>query len=123
VSNSTRQEKEIMALAPQSRETRATTLRIPRPVYDQAKRLVNSEKASTATHLSLNDFFVTAIQAYVLLHERRQIDAAFALMGEDADYRKETMLLSEEFEQSDWDSLGRIEDHHEEPSRAASATR
>lgn len=99
-----------MAHSIASRETRATTVRLPRPVYDQAKHFVDSEK-SAATHISLNDFFVTAIQAYVKLYRRRQIDAAFASMAEDADYQKEAKLLAEEFEPSDWEALGLGEDH------------
>lgn len=93
-----------------SREMRATTVRLPQPVYDQAKRFVTCERKNTATFLSLNDFFVTAIQAYVKLYRRRQIDAAFGLMAEDADYQKEARLLAEEFEPSDWEALRLGED-------------
>jgi hypothetical protein len=94
-----------MAHAVASREVRATTVRIPRSVYDQAKYLVESERHSTSASLSLNDFFVTAIQAYVKLYKRRQIDLAFAGMAEDADYQKQASLLAEEFEMSDWEAL------------------
>lgn len=94
-----------MAPALASRETRATTVRLPRPVYDQAKHFVDSERSTTATRLSLNEFFVAAIQAYVKLYRRRQIDAAFASMAEDADYQKQANLLAEEFEVSDWEAL------------------
>jgi len=100
-----------MAPAVATRETRATTVRIPRPVYDQAKNLVDCEKQNTTAFMSLNDFFVTAIQAYVKLCRRRQIDAAFAGMAEDANYQKEASLLAEEFEVSDWDALRLDEDH------------
>src|SRR5271157_5564951 len=89
--------RKVMAPTAASRETRTTTVRIPRSVYDQAKHFVDSEKENTTIFLSLNDFFVTAIQAYVKLYRRRQIDAAFALMAEDADYQKEASLLAEEF--------------------------
>ncbi len=112
-----------MAPAVASRETRATTVRLPRPIYDQAKSLVDSEKQNTTTFLSLNDFFVTAIQAYLKLCRRRQIDAAFAMMAEDVDYQKEASLLAEEFEISDWDALRLDEDHlTEEESRLAIAS-
>jgi hypothetical protein len=84
--------------------SRATTVRLPRPLYDQAKQFVDREK-NNAAPLSLNDFFVTAIQAYIKLHQRRQIDAAFAGMAEDADYLKAASLLEVEFEISDWDAL------------------
>jgi hypothetical protein len=93
-----------MATATVSREVRATTVRLPVPVYDQAKNYVTNA-AGTST-ISLNDFFVCAIQAYLKLQKRRAIDAAFAKMSEDADYQKEAQLLSEEFESSDWEALG-----------------
>jgi hypothetical protein len=105
-----RKRRTIMATAVSSRETRATTVRIPRPVYDQAKHFVDTERSSAATSVSLNDFFVMAIQAYVKLYKRRQIDAAFAMMAEDTDYQKEASLLAEEFEPSDWEALGLSED-------------
>jgi hypothetical protein len=94
-----------------SRKTRATTVRLPLPVYEQAKHFVDCEKKSTTSSLSLNDFFVTAIQAYLKLYRRRQIDAAFASMAEDADYQKDARLLAEEFEPSDWEALRLGEDH------------
>lgn len=93
------------------REIRATTVRLPVPAYEQAKHFVKSECTSSTTFVSLNDFFVAAIQAYLKLCRRRQIDAAFASMAEDADYQKEARLLAEEFEASDWEALGLGEDH------------
>jgi len=98
-----------MAPAHATRETRATTVRLPRAVYDQAKRFVDCERA--ANRVTLNEFFVTAIRAYLKLYRRRQIDAAFAPMAEDASYQKEARLLAEEFEESDWEALGLGEDH------------
>lgn len=100
-----------MAPAGASRETRATTVRLPRPAYDQAKHFVDFEQGNLATFASLNEFFVTAIQAYIKLCRRRQIDAAFASMAEDADYQKKARLLAEEFEASDWEALGLGDDH------------
>ncbi len=106
-----------------SRETRATTVRIPSSVYEQAKHFVDSEKTNSSSRFSLNDFFVTAIQAYVKLYRRRQIDAAFAMMAEDANYQQESTLMAEEFEPSDWEALGLIEDSEEESRFAVSSTR
>ncbi len=94
-----------MALA--QNETRTTTVRLPRAVYDQAKLVVDEEKARSGA--SLNDLFVSAIKAYLKLYRRRQIDAEFAKMAEDTDYQKEATLISEEFEYSDWEAL-RIEE-------------
>jgi len=102
-------EEAQMALA--QAETRTTTVRLPRPVYDQAKCVVDKERGSGGvgagqTRISLNDFIVAAIKAYLKMYRRRQIDAAFAGMAEDADYQKEAKLLAEEFEFSDWEALG-----------------
>jgi hypothetical protein len=101
--------------------TRTTTVRLPRPVYDQAKCVVEKEKGGAGTSISLNDLIVTAITAYLRMYKRRQIDAQFACMAEDADYQKEARLLAEEFEHSDWEALGLEEaDLEEEPVYAAS---
>jgi hypothetical protein len=109
-----------MASALAHRELRATTVRLPQPVYEQAKGFVSPGRHETTTFVSLNDFFVCAIQAYVKLYRRREIDAAFASMAEDADYQKEARLLAEEFEPSDWEALRLGEDHltEEEPHLA-----
>jgi hypothetical protein len=50
------------------------------------------------------------ITAYLKMYKRRQIDAMFAHMAEDADYQKEASLLAEEFAQSDWEALQLGED-------------
>ena len=86
-------------------ETRTTTVRLPRPIYDQAKSVVEKEKGGAGHIVSLNDLFVTAITAYLKMYKRRQIDAQFAAMAEDADYQKEASLLAEEFSNSDWEAL------------------
>ena len=93
-----------MALAARS-ETRTTTVRLPLPVYDQARCVVDKENRGKGATVSLNDFIVSAIKAYLKMLKRRQIDAAFASMAEDADYQKEASLLAEEFEHSDWEAL------------------
>jgi hypothetical protein len=86
-------------------ETCTTTVRLPRSVYDQAKCLVDKEKGGAGPVVSLNDLFVVAIKAYLKMHRRRQIDAAFAGMAEDTDYQKEAQLIAEEFDYSDWEAL------------------
>ena len=104
-------------------ETRTTTVRLPRRVYDEAKRVVNKESEG-ATRVSLNDLIVAAITAYLKAYNRRQIDAAFAGMAEDADYQKEAKLLTEDFEYSDWEAIKLGEDDLiGEPEYAASSSR
>jgi hypothetical protein len=103
--------------------TRTTTVRLPRRVYDEAKCVVNQESGGT-NRVSLNDLIVAAITAYLKVHKRRQIDAAFAGMAEDADYQKEAKLLTEDSEYSDWEAIKLGEDDLiGEPENAASSSR
>jgi hypothetical protein len=93
-------------------KVKTTTVRLPAKIYEQAKSLVEHQaKGAAAPYLSLNDFIVTAVSAYLRLCKRKQIDAAFAGMAEDADYLKEAKLMAEEFEVSDWEAL-RLEEKH-----------
>jgi hypothetical protein len=94
-----------MATTFPNREVRPMTVRMPLPIYEQAKHFVDTERSGTSASISLNHFFVSAIQAYVTLHTRREIDAAFAGMAEDEDCQKQSQLLCEEFETSDWEAL------------------
>jgi hypothetical protein len=89
-------------------QVHATTIRIPGQLYDQAKQLIVNEKAAHAKAISLNDFFVTAIQSYVKLHERRATGAA---MADDASYQQVASLLTNEFEAGDWQALRLGESH------------
>ena len=79
---------------------------MPCSVYEQAKQFASVSRPETAGELSLNDFFVASITAYVALLRRREIDAAFAVMGKDADYQKDAELLLEAFRDSDGEALG-----------------
>jgi len=78
------------------------TVRLPRPLYEEARKYVDRELVPAE---NINDFFVAAIYAYVKLVRRRQIDADFARMAEDADYQKEAKLIAEEFSPSDWEAF------------------
>lgn len=84
-----------------------TTVRVPKPLYEEAQHFVQSDDTALST---INDFVVAAIFAYVKLFKRKQIDAAFAPMSEDVDYQKQARLIAEEFSQSDWETLASVED-------------
>ena len=84
--------------------TRTTTIRLPLGLYEEAKDALDHQ-TSNRSRVSLNDLFVTAIAAYLKMHKRRQIDAAFAGMATDTAYQKQSALLAQEFEQSDWEAL------------------
>ncbi|MFZ0738733.1 MAG: hypothetical protein WCA98_01480 [Candidatus Acidiferrales bacterium] len=83
-----------------------TTVTLPKPIYQEARSLVDQAASPGG---SMNGFFVTAIVAYLKLLKRKQIDAKFAAMAEDADYQKESKLISEEFTQSDWEAFENIQ--------------
>jgi hypothetical protein len=83
-----------------------TTLSLPERLYEEARSVVGTKAAPAA---SINGFFVSAIRAYVKLIQRKQIDAKFAGMSEDAAYQNEAGRISEEFSQSDWEAFERAE--------------
>src|ERR1039457_1078140 len=79
-------------------KTRTTTVRLPERIYELARRVAEREKKGTSgVSASLNDLIVTAVTSYLNIYQRKQIDAAFAGMAEDADYQNEAKLLAEEF--------------------------
>ena len=98
---------------PVKKETRnvQTTVRLPKPLYDQVKWFVDNDVSSVN---SINDFVVAAIRTYVKMLRRKKIDAAFAGIAEDANYQKEAQLIAEEFEQSDWEALEIAEEEKEQ---------
>ncbi len=79
-----------------------TTVRMPVKLYDEARKFVERDVVQAE---NINDFFVAAICAYVKLLQRKEIDARFAKIAEDADYQKEAKLIAEEFGQSDWEAF------------------
>jgi hypothetical protein len=83
-----------------------TSVSIPEPLYAEARSLVD-KRVSPAD--SINSFVVAAILAYVKLIRRKQIDAQFAAMAEDSEFQKESKLITEQFNQSDWEAFERVE--------------
>ena len=79
-----------------------TTLSIPKSVYEQAREFIEKRESSAD---SVNAFFVTAITAYVKLLKRKKIDAQFAAMARDKDFRKHASLIANQFSQSDWEAF------------------
>jgi hypothetical protein len=76
-----------------------TTVRIPRPVYERAKTVVERHDES------LNEFVVDAVVAKLHTLEEAEIDAAFAEMANDQEYQREAVALTREFEASDRGAL------------------
>jgi len=85
-----------------------TTVSLPERLYKEARSVVES-KTGTSASVSVNDLFVAALRAYLKLIERKQIDAKFAAMSNDAEYQQEAQRISEEFSSSDWEAFERAE--------------
>jgi ribosomal protein L1 len=83
-----------------------TTVSLPERLYEEARSVVDAKATPAA---SINGLFVSAIRAYVKLIQRKQIDAKFAGMSEDAEYQKEAGRISEEFGPADWEAFERAE--------------
>jgi hypothetical protein len=79
-----------------------TTIRVPKKLYEQAKNFIQS---GTVDVDSINDFVVEALRLRIKGLRRRLIDAEFAKMANDAGYQKEAQLITEEFEESDWETI------------------
>jgi hypothetical protein len=80
----------------------ATTLRLPKRVYERAKQAV---EAGDADADSFNDFVVDAIKERLRILREKEIDAAIAEIANDAEYQTSAVLMAREFERSDWDAF------------------
>lgn len=79
-----------------------TTLRLPRPLYCQAKSVVEERIIEVET---FNELVVIALRAYLKKLRRIQIDQEFAGMAVDTNYQKDAQILAADFEESDWEAL------------------
>jgi hypothetical protein len=75
----------------------STTVRVPKHVYEQAKTVISRSQGA-----SFNEFVVQAIEEKVRRLTEAEIDAAFAQMAHDPDYRRDAVAMAREFAKSDW---------------------
>lgn len=80
----------------------ATTVRLPHPLYEEAKAVIERRANNIET---FNDLVVAALLSYLKLLRRKEIDRAFAGMAEDTTYQNEAEELAAAFEASDWEAL------------------
>jgi hypothetical protein len=73
-------------------ENIATTLRLPRTLYDHAKRIAELEQFR-----NVGDFIVNVVASHVRALERQAIDDAFRGMADDQEYQLEALRVVEEF--------------------------
>jgi metal-responsive CopG/Arc/MetJ family transcriptional regulator len=77
-----------------------TTLTLPVELLEATDRAISEGKAK-----SRNEFVARAIRNELAVQKRAEIDAAFAEMGNDAEYQAEVEIINQEFAQSDWEAL------------------
>lgn len=76
-----------------------TTLTLPAELLEATDQAVQSGKAK-----SRNEFVARALRRELAALKRAEIDAAFAQMGNDAEYQAEAKMISQEFAQADWEA-------------------
>ena len=79
-----------------------TTVRLPRQLYEQARDVLGT---GTTEATSLNELLVEALRQKLRELRRAQIDAGFAEMKNDAQYRRESDILEDEFATNDRETL------------------
>jgi hypothetical protein len=79
-----------------------TTVRLPRWLYDEARKAVEDRKTDAN---SLNELLVNSLNATLKKLTREEIDADFASMRNDAQYRRESDTLTEQFATNDAETL------------------
>jgi Arc/MetJ-type ribon-helix-helix transcriptional regulator len=77
-----------------------TTLRLPKQLYERIKSHVQRDQT-----VSVNEFIVNALAAYVRALERKAIDDAFLGMADDKQYQREALAIAEQFAASDAEAL------------------
>jgi Arc/MetJ-type ribon-helix-helix transcriptional regulator len=77
-----------------------TTLRLPKQLYERIKSHVQRDQT-----VSVNEFIVNALAAYVRAVERKAIDDAFLGMADDKQYQREALMIAEQFAASDAEAL------------------
>jgi hypothetical protein len=77
-----------------------TTLRLPKKLYERIKSHVQRDQT-----VSVNEFIVNALAAYVRAVERKAIDDAFLGMADDKRYQREALMIAEQFAASDAQAL------------------
>jgi hypothetical protein len=77
-----------------------TTLRLPKQLYERIKSHVQRDQT-----VSVNEFIVNALAAYVRAVERKAIDDAFLGMADDQQYQREALMIAEQFAESDAEAL------------------
>lgn len=77
-----------------------TTLALPDDLLEATDRAVLEGKAR-----SRNEFVTIALRHELAALKRTEIDAAFALMEDDAQYKSVAVAIANEFSSADWEAF------------------
>ncbi len=77
-----------------------TTLALPDDLLAATDQAVKEGKAR-----SRNEFVTIALRHELAAQKRAEIDAIFALMGDDAQYKSVAVAITNEFSSADWEAL------------------
>lgn len=80
--------------------TRRTTVALPIDLLKAADRVVGR-----GLFASRADLLSQALRRELAAQERAAIDAAFEEMGNDPEYQREALRITEEFAVADWEAL------------------
>jgi metal-responsive CopG/Arc/MetJ family transcriptional regulator len=75
-----------------------TTLTLPTELIEAADLVVKSGKVK-----SRNEFITQALRHELAILKRVEIDAAFAAMADDVEYRAESLQIEAEFSTASWE--------------------
>jgi hypothetical protein len=83
-----------------------TTVRLPRRLYEEARRAL--EQGATEAS-SLNDLLVQSLEERLRRLQRELIDREFALMKDDKQFHRESEVIAKQFASNDRDTLRAID--------------
>ena len=107
-----------MGLATKKDRYCATTVRLPKRVYECAKHAIDTGHTEAD---SFNDFVVDAVKERLRILREQEIDDAIAEIANDADYQESAIQMAREFERSDWDAFRTESETNRAGDKAASA--
>jgi hypothetical protein len=122
-STSLKLREDVMPLQAKKDRYCATTVRLPKRVYECAKHAIDTGHTEAE---SFNDFVVDAVKERLRILREQEIDAAIAEIANDADYQHSAVQMTREFERSDWDAFrteSEIGDRRSEKASVAKASK
>jgi len=79
-----------------------TTVRLPRRLYEEARRALEHGDAEAG---SLNDLLVQSLEERLKRLHRELIDREFARMKDDKQFRRESEVIARQFASNDRDTV------------------